>query len=115
MYQLIVPTGCYAKEFAGQAYFIGRYRVGTDIIAHRITVHQAQPGRIHGVVAVDIDAEHQIKFPDQLGTIERFIGIFVGQIKVVGGLAAIAVFVNELLKYCGDTVDIDGTTVNAYI
>ena len=39
--QLIVPTGCHAKEFAGQPHFIGRYGVGTDIITYRIAVHQA--------------------------------------------------------------------------
>ena len=115
MYQLIIPAGSHAKEFAGQPYFIRSHRIGTDIVAYGIAVHQAQPGGVHWVVAVDVNAEHQIKLPDQLRAIERFVGIFVGQIKVVGCLATIAIFVNELLKYGGDTVDIDGTTVNADI
>jgi DNA mismatch repair protein MutS len=41
MHQLIIPTGSHAKEFARQPYLVRCHRIGTDIIADGIAVHQA--------------------------------------------------------------------------
>ena len=63
---LLIPAIGDAVNLGAEADFVGCHGILDCIIADGVAILEPEPGTVEWIVAIEIDAHHQIKLPNQL-------------------------------------------------